>query len=153
MEKQKGAPRWAIDFTRPWFVSQINQPQPLARAIEGLARKYELIVVDSITKLAASSQDQAIIEFFSSCKRLCSKAGTIVVVIQPHAIDANTRLRFHSICDNHFNLRSGNLGVKVIRTLRVLKANNVELSTNNSVSFQMEPGVGMRVLSMASVRA
>ena len=81
----------------------------VTREIEGLARKYELIVVDSITHLAAHSQDQAVIELFSACKRLCSKAGTIVVVIQPHAIDNNMRLRFHSICDNHCNLRSGNL--------------------------------------------
>ena len=125
----------------------------LAREIEGLALEYELIVVDSITNLAACSQDEAIIEFFSTCKRLCSKAGTIVVVIQPHAIDENSRLRLHSICDNYCNLRSGNLGVKVIRTLEVLKANNVELSRNNSVSYRVEPEVGMRALTMASVWA
>ena len=125
----------------------------LAREIEGLARNYELIVVDSITDLAAHSQDQAIIGFFSTCKRLCSKAGTIVVVIQPHAVDDNMPVRLHSICDNHCNLRSGNLGLKVIRTLGVLKANNVELSRNNSVSFQVEPEIGMRVLPMTSVRA
>ena len=89
----------------------------LAREIEELARKYELIVVDSITDLAAYSQDQAIIGFFSTCKRLCSKAGTIVVVFQPHAVDDNMRVRLHSICDNHCNLRSGNLGLKGVRTL------------------------------------
>ena len=121
----------------------------LAREIEGLARKYELIVVDSITNLATCSQDQAVIGFFSTCKRLCSKAGTIVVVIQPQADHHNMRLRLHSICDNHCNLRSGNLGVKVIRTLEVIKANNVELSRNNSVSFQVDPEVGMRVMPMA----
>ena len=109
-------------------------------------------MVDSITELAAHSQALDIIEFFSNCKRLCSKAGTIVVVIQPGAIDDNMLLRLQSICDNLCNLRSGNLGVKVIRTLRVLKANNVELSTNNSVGFQVEPGVGMRVMPIASIR-
>jgi flagellar protein FlaH len=124
----------------------------LADDIRGLARKHELIVVDSITELAAHSQDLDNIEFFSNCKRLCSEAGTIVVVIQPGAINENMLLRFQSICDNLCNLRSGNLGVKVIRTLRVLKANNVELSTNNSVGFQVEPGVGMRVMSMGSIR-
>ena len=124
----------------------------LADHIRDLARKHELIVVDSITELAAHSQDPDIIEFFSNCKRLCSKAGTIVVVIQPGAIDDNMLLRLQSICDNLCNLRSGNLGVKVIRTLRVLKANNVELSTNNSVGFQVEPGVGMRVMPIASIR-
>ena len=41
----------------------------------------------------------------------------------------------------------GNVG------LGVLKANNVELSRNNSVRFQVEPEIGMRVLPMASVRA
>ena len=123
----------------------------LAREIEGLARKYKLIVVDSITNLAARSRDQAIIEFFSTCKRLCSKAGAIVVVIQPHPIGENSRLRLHSICDNHCNLLSGNLGVKVIRTLEVLKANNVELSRNNTVNFRVEPELGMRVMPMASV--
>ena len=123
----------------------------LAREIEGLARKYELIVVDSITNLAAYSQDQGIIGFFSTCKRLCGKAVTTVVVIQPHAVDENMRLRLRSICDNHCNLRSGNLGVKVIRTLEVLKANNVELSRNNTVNFRVEPELGMCVMPMASV--
>ena len=125
----------------------------MAREIEVLTQSHELIVVDSITHLASHSPDQAINEFFSTCKRLCSKAGTIVVVIQPQVIDENMRLRFHSICDNHCNLRSGNLGVKVFRTLRVIKSNNIELSRNNSVSFQVEAGVGMRVLSLATVWA
>ena len=125
----------------------------LASDIEGLARDHELIIVDSITHIASHSRDQSIIDFFSTCKRLCSKAATIVVVIQPHVIDDNMLLRFHSICDNHVNLRSGNLSVKGMCTLRVLKANNVELSRNNSVSFQVEAEVGMRVLPLAIIRA
>ena len=125
----------------------------LSQDIERLPKKYELIVVDDITSLAVGSQAQEVIGFFASCKRLCSKSGTIVVVAQPYAFDDNTLLRLRSLCDSNLRLHSGNLGAKDLRTLRVAKANNVELSRNNSLTFQVEAGVGIRVMPMSSVPA
>ena len=53
----------------------------LARQIERLPDRYTTIVVDSITNLAASSQENVIMGFFTSCKRLCRGGKTIILVL------------------------------------------------------------------------
>ena len=121
----------------------------LARQIEGVLGTHQFIVVDAINTMADAAQRRAVIRFFSSCKRICSKSGTMVVAVQSRSVDHNMLLRVHSLCDNHLNLRSGFLGVKTLRTLNVLKANNVELSRDNTFCFQVEPDIGMRVMPMA----
>ena len=62
-----------------------------------------------------------------------------------------TRLR--DLCDAHFRLRLEKLGLKQGTTLEVQKADNVELTMDNSISFEVLPGLGLQLLPVGRVRA
>ena len=52
----------------------------LSMEMERAQSKHQIIILDAITNLASSSQEQAIIGFFTACKRLTNMGLTIFVV-------------------------------------------------------------------------
>ena len=124
----------------------------LALDIGYVAIDHNVIIVDAVTELAASSQEQSIVGFFASCKRLCSQGATIVVVAQSYAFDSNTIVRLRSLCDAHLNLRVGKVRDRLVRMLEVIKVNNMELNRDNVISFQVEPKVGMRIVPYSQAK-
>tara|TARA_B100001146_G_scaffold68351_1_gene60443 strand:+ start:383 stop:691 length:309 start_codon:yes stop_codon:yes gene_type:complete len=52
----------------------------LSTDMERVQSKHPIIILDAITNLASSSQEQAIIGFFTACKRLTNMGPTIFVV-------------------------------------------------------------------------
>ena len=62
----------------------------LALDIERLPAEYELAVVDAVTNLVGSSQEQEVAGFFSSCRRVCSTGRTVVAVA--HSYGLNERM-------------------------------------------------------------
>lgn len=124
----------------------------LAQNIERSSGKHSVVIVDSITNLASYSEDRAVLGFFSSCKRLCDEGTTILLVAHSAAFTERLLVRLRSLCDAHLSLRVERLGETLAKTLEVCKVHNAEQTTSNMVSFDVEPGIGMRVLPMARVK-
>ena len=70
-----------------------------------------------------------------------------------HAFDDGMLTRLRDLCDAHMRLRMEKMGMKQGTLLEVTKAGQVELSTNNTVSFDVQPGVGIQMLAFGKVRA
>ena len=137
------------DFVEDSELSMVS----LTRQIERFPSQYQVILVDSITELITYGQDKAVLRFLSSCKRLCDQGRTIVLATQSYALDEQMRLRVRDLCDTHLSLRVENYRSKSATTLEVTKSRNVDLSDRNTVSFEVEPGVGMKNLPFSKVKA
>ncbi|HEU0020756.1 MAG TPA: response regulator [Dehalococcoidia bacterium] len=118
----------------------------LSRAIERLSRGAEFIVVDSITDLAGSCPEQAVIAFFSACRRLGNNGRTILVSVHSYAFASEMFQRLRTLCDGYLTLGSEQVRGKSLRILQVNKMNTTELSSNNAVAFVVEAGTGARLV-------
>ena len=118
-----------------------------------LSDEHPVIVVDSLTTLASESKDRSTLRFFSACRRLCDEGRTIIMAAQPHAFDERTLARLRDLCDTYVKLRVENLGTKRGTALEVTKADKVEMSNRNTISFEVLPGVGMQTLAFSKFRA
>ena len=125
----------------------------LERDIAALSDERELIVVDAITNLVDSGEGQAVIEFFSSLRRSCNKGRAIIVVSNSYAFDESMSIRLSALCDTHLRLRAGKIKDKVVRKLEVVKVNDVELDTDNIISFEVESGTGIRIIPFSQAKA
>ena len=134
-----------------------GNPEPLIASlpldIQRLPSRYKVIVVDSITDLVSYSPDRAVIGLFSSFKRLCNEGRTIILVANSYAFDEKMLIRLRALCDAHLSLRAEKQGGMLLRTVEVCKVRNAELNTANTVSFDVEAGVGMRISPISKVRA
>ena len=70
------------------------------------------------------------------------------VSVHTYAFGSEMLTRLRSLCDGYLTLGSEQVMGKSIRTLEVNKINTTELNGDNSVSFVVEPDVGMRVIPL-----
>ena len=125
----------------------------LSQSMERLSRGARFIVVDSLTDLAGSCPEQAVIAFFSSCRRLGNQGRTIFVSIHSYAFGSEMFTRLRSLCDGYITLGSEQVRGKSVRTLEINKIGTVEQNRDNMVSFVVEPEVGMRLIPFNRTKA
>ena len=120
---------------------------------DALPGRFKVAVVDSLTGLVTHSEDRAVIDFFASCKRLCDQGRTIIAVVHSYAFEEKLLIRIRSLCDAHLVLRMEQVGERLIKIMEVAKIRNAELSTGNVISFDVEPGMGMKIIPISKAKA
>lgn len=111
-----------------------------------------LVVIDSVTSFIAHSSVEQTIAFFEECKTHCNRGMTIIVVAHSYAFGESTMIRISSMCDAHLHLSTESLGQKLVKALEVSKVRGAAMSTGNIVTFDVEPGLGMRIMPFAKAR-
>ena len=124
----------------------------LAQGIEHLPIQYEVIIVDSITDVAADTDDRAILSFFSRCKRLCGNGRTVILTVHSNILDDKSLIRLRALCDADLNLTVANVGIKLVKALEVRKLHGAELNTDNVFNFEVMPEIGMRLATITTVK-
>jgi len=128
-----------------------DAPDTLLQAIKN-EKGRDMVFVDSLTTSIPSSSDTEVLTFFEAAKRLCVDGTTVLIVVHSHGLTRELLTRIRSLCDAHLRLRTEEVGNKLVKTLEVTKVRGAEQSTGNIVSFEVEPGWGMRVIPVSKVR-
>jgi flagellar protein FlaH len=131
----------------PIETSQLgNQAPPmLVKAIKH-EKGRNMIFIDSLTSSIPASSDKEVLGFFEESKRLCGDGTTVLTIIHSHGLTRELLTRIRSLCDAHLQLRTEEVGNKLVKTLEVTKVRGAEQTTGNIVSFEVEPGWGIRVI-------
>ena len=112
-----------------------------------------LIIVDSLTSLVAHSEHTDIIDFFAGCKQVCDNGRTVVAVVHSYAFDNQMLIRIRSLCDAHLVMKMEQVGERLIKVMEVAKVRNADQTTGNIISFDVEPGIGMKIIPMSKAKA
>jgi flagellar protein FlaH len=116
------------------------------------SRKGKVVIIDSLTMFTTYSNEDNILEFLTSLKNLCDKGYTIFITLHQHAFKEDTLVRIRSACDCHLFLRKEQLADRYISVMEVSKIRGAKKSTGNIVSFEVQPGFGLRIIPMSSAR-
>ena len=108
-----------------------------------------MINVDSLTPIFTPSSIIEVVAFFEKCRRVCSRAKTIVEALDAFSIDESGRGRIRSTRDADLRLRSDNVGDQLINVLEVMKVSLATMNTVNVVNFAIEPMIGLRVIPIS----
>lgn len=117
------------------------------------ASPQEVLLIDSLTAMALHAGQDETLEFFAGCKRLCDQGKTIVVSVHTYALEQSLLIRVRSLCDAHLHLRIEQVGEQLVKVLEVAKVRGAERLTGNVVSFDVEPGLGMRLIPVTRAKA
>lgn len=129
------------------------------RATDGLTEVLEaekgqdLVIMDSLTTFISHVPTEQAISFFETCKSLCNTGRTIVATVHTYAFNESTLIRIGSMCDAHIRLRTEAVGSQLIKTMEVAKIRGAQRNTGNIISFDVEPGWGMRIIPFMRARA
>ena len=125
----------------------------LKKHFESLQPWFELIIFDSLTGMVAHADDRGIIDFFAGCKKLCDQGRTIVTIVHSYAFADQMLIRVRSLCDAHLVMKIDQLGERLVKTMEVAKVRNADQSTGNVISFDVEPGIGMKIIPISKAKA
>ena len=115
-------------------------------------QKRDIVIVDALTPFMSGSSSQATLGYFEQCKRLCSQGVTVITIIHSHAVDQEMLVGIQSLCDAHLRLRTENAGSKLAKIMEVAKIRGASKNTGNIISFEIEPGIGMRIIPISKAQ-
>ena len=78
---------------------------------------------------------------------------TIFFTLHSHAFEEAMFMRMRSLCDAHLKLRVEEMRDQLMKVLEVAKVRGAEKSTGNIISFDVEPGLGMRIIPVSTAKA
>ena len=114
---------------------------------------YDVIAMDSLTSFVSHVPERDTLTFFTALKNICDEKKTLVITLHAYAFDESMFIRIRSICDAHLRLRTEEVGDQLVKVLEVAKIRGAEKSTGNIVSFEVEPGLGMRIVPITKAKA
>ena len=112
-----------------------------------------VIVVDALTTFVSHAGGDQIQDFFSRCKSLCDEGKVIICAVHTNAFDENILTRVRSVCDAYLRLQVQRSGSSLLKTIEVAKIRGAELTTGNISGFEVEPGLGIRIVPITRARA
>ena len=124
----------------------------LASHIESLPKNYGVIIVDSATRIVTHGQEVGIVDFFSACKQLCEGGRTMFLVVHTYAFGEGMLTRIRSLCDAHLSFRLEEMRDLVVKVMEITKVRNAD-RVDNTMSFDIEPGVGLKTIPLSRARA
>ncbi len=125
----------------------------LNRLIEHIkVSKDDIIVVDSFTVFTISSSQDDIFNFFTECKSVCDEGKTILITLHQYAFDEDTLIRIRSIADGHIKLKVETIGDRNVNMMEVSKIRGASKASGNVVSFEVQPGYGMKIIPFSSAQ-
>jgi flagellar protein FlaH len=135
--------------------SQMKSSNTFDHIIDGILAfpTFQLVVIDSLTPVLAHSTTEYVIDYFEKCKKLCDNGKTIINIAHTYAFDEQVLIRIRSACDAHFRLRIEEVGDKLVKVLEVAKVRGADKNTGNIMSFDVDPGIGMRIMPVGRARA
>lgn len=118
------------------------------------AEKIQLFAVDSLTFLVTGVDEERVLKFFSDIKIATEDEGvSFLLTIHPYALSQELLVRVRSMADAHFLLSIKEMGERIIKLMQVMKVKGASKPTAQTVSFDVDPAFGVRVLPFTQVKA
>lgn len=115
--------------------------------------RYDVIFIDSMTSFVSQVPESQTLAFLTSVKEYVDQNMTIFFTLHSHAFEEAMFMRIRSLCDAHLKLRTEEMRDQLMKVLEVAKVRGAEKTTGNIVNFDVEPGLGMRIIPVSSAKA
>jgi flagellar protein FlaH len=125
----------------------------MLRHLARLHGQFDVVFIDSLTSFVSQVPESATLRFLTSVKEFCDQNMTVFFTLHSHAFEEAMFMRMRSLCDAHLKLRVEEMRDQLLKVLEVAKVRGAEKSTGNIVSFDVEPGLGMRIIPVSSAKA
>ncbi|HZP58273.1 MAG TPA: ATPase domain-containing protein [Dehalococcoidia bacterium] len=143
-------------YTMPAAMTPEAATTAFDKMLEHLGRlqgRYDVIFIDSLTSFVSQVPESATLTFLTAVKEYCDQNMTIFFTLHSHAFEEAMFMRMRSLCDAHLKLRVEEMRDTLMKVLEVAKVRGAEKSTGNIISFDVEPGLGMRIIPVSTAKA
>ncbi|MFL2760112.1 MAG: ATPase domain-containing protein [Dehalococcoidia bacterium] len=112
-----------------------------------------MIIIDSLTTFVSRAGGEQIQDFFNEMKNVCERGQVIACTVHENAFDEEFLLRVRSICDAYLRFQVNASGTSLVKTMEVAKIRGADMRTGNILGFEVEPGMGIRIVPISRAKA
>jgi len=138
--------KWNSDISR-FFLAV------LMGYLERNVKRYDVIIIDSLTYVITYAEERDILEFFSECRNIVDIEGKVfIVTLHPYAVSRELFVRIRSISDGHIILSIKEFQGRNVLVLNAAKLRGARRGRGDIVSFEVDPAIGIKILPISSTR-
>lgn len=116
-------------------------------------RDRDVIAFDSLSVFVTNIAERDTLSFFTQIKELCDENKTVLLTMHSYAFSEPMFVRLRSISDAYLRLRVGETAGQLLKEMEVAKIRGAAQNTGNVIAFDVEPGMGMRIIPMTRAKA
>ncbi|HJX14082.1 MAG TPA: ATPase domain-containing protein [Dehalococcoidales bacterium] len=133
--------------------------QLIINHIVALPERFRLVIVDSPSLYMSQLSPTVKVDFLQTCKELCERGRTIVLVLDTHVFESKALVRAYALSDYYLRLRSqdmvlgaGQIDTRLIKVLEVTKLGGAERWGQEGIKFEIKPRVGIQILPFVQIK-
>ncbi|MEM0000719.1 MAG: ATPase domain-containing protein [Desulfurococcaceae archaeon] len=111
--------------------------------------RFDMYVVDSFTTLIKGATTENVSNFLTIVKRLVDMGKSFVLSIHPEGLDRETYLFLKAIADGYMELKNVEMGGRYMKTINIVKLKGAPTVYNTTITFEVDPAFGIKLVPMA----
>lgn len=120
--------------------------------LELYKRRFDVVVIDSLSVLAMETPSYEFLTFITRMKNLVSDGKTIILTFHPKFLQENIIMKLKASSDVYLVLKNAEMAGVSIKLLKVVKLWGTIGERKDSISLEINPFMGLRVLPLGGVR-
>jgi flagellar protein FlaH len=114
--------------------------------------RYDFIVIDSLSILAVDTPPHVFLTFITRMKNLVSEGKTIILTYHPNFLPENSVMKLKASSDVYLTISNGKVAGVQVKILKIVKLWGTSGDRKPSVSLEVNPHLGLRVLPLGGVK-
>jgi flagellar protein FlaH len=123
-----------------------------ANFLELKKRHYDVVVIDSLSVLTVNTPPHEFLTFVTRMKNLVSDGKTVVVTFHPEFLSEESIMKLRASSDVYLVLKNTSISGIDVKLLRIVKLWGVSGERKSSITLEINPQIGLRVMPLSGVK-
>jgi flagellar protein FlaH len=137
--------RWS-EFLSSFFL------RVTANFLEIKKKHYDVAVIDSLSVLTVETPPYEFLTFITRMKNLVSDGKTVAITFHPQFLSEETIMKLRASSDVYLVLKNTSISGIDVKLLRIVKLWGVNGERKSSITLEINPQIGLRVMPLSGVK-
>jgi flagellar protein FlaH len=120
--------------------------------LEMYKKRYDFIVIDSLSVLAMDTPPHVFLTFITRMKNLVVSGKTIILTFHPNFLPESSSMKLKASSDVYLRISNAKVAGVQVKVLKIVKLWGTAGDRKESVSLEVNPHLGLRVLPLGGVK-
>lgn len=127
-------------------------PKVIANFLEARKEKYDALIIDSLSGLTVDTLPHEFLTFITRIKNMVSARKTIAITFHPDFLSEESIMKLKASSDAYFVLSNTSISGIDVKLLRIVKLWGGQGERKSSITLEINPEMGLRVMPLSGVK-
>jgi len=124
----------------------------MSNFLEIKKKHYDVAVIDSLSVLTVETPPYEFLTFITRMKNLVSDGKTVVITFHPAFLSEESIMKLRASSDVYLVLKNTSISGIDVKLLRIVKLWGVSGERKSSITLEINPQIGLRVMPLSGVK-